>query len=87
MLRAMAYGHSSGLPPSEAPVMIAEKRKLSFLIAMGDVGHKEGGKTTCYEALDLISQPAALITSGQLASTPDKADLQAVVYNARFLCI
>ena len=38
---------------------------------MGDVGHKEGGKTTCYEALDLISQPAALITSGQLASTPD----------------
>ena len=24
----MAYGHSSGLPPSEAPVTIAEKRKL-----------------------------------------------------------
>ena len=30
---AMAYGHSSGLLPWEAPVMIAEKRKLflSFL--------------------------------------------------------
>ena len=26
----MAYGHSSGLPPEEAPVMIAEKRKLFF---------------------------------------------------------
>ena len=26
----MAYGHSSGLPPKEAPVMIAEKRKLFF---------------------------------------------------------
>ncbi len=27
----MAYGHSSGLPPYEAPVMIAEKRNFSFL--------------------------------------------------------
>ena len=26
----MAYGHSSGLPPLEASVMIAEKRKLFF---------------------------------------------------------
>ncbi len=26
----MAYGHSSGLPPWEAPVMIAEKRNLFF---------------------------------------------------------
>ena len=34
----MAYGHSSGLPPQEAPVMIAEKRKLffSFLSATCD---------------------------------------------------
>jgi len=29
-LWAMAYGHSSGLPPWEAPVIIAEKRKLFF---------------------------------------------------------
>ena len=27
---AMAHGHSFGLPPLEGPVMIAEKRKLSF---------------------------------------------------------
>jgi len=26
----MAYGHSSGLPPWEAPVMIAEKRNVFF---------------------------------------------------------
>jgi len=26
----MAYGHSFGLPPWEAPIMIAEKRKLFF---------------------------------------------------------
>ena len=26
----MAYGHSSGLPPKEAPIMIAEKHKLSL---------------------------------------------------------
>jgi len=24
----LGYGHSPGLPPQEAPVMIAEKRKL-----------------------------------------------------------
>ena len=29
-LGQVAYGHSSGLPPNEAPVMIAEKRKLFF---------------------------------------------------------
>ena len=29
-LWAMTYGHSSGLLPLEAPVMIAEKRKLFF---------------------------------------------------------
>ena len=29
-LRAMAYGHSSGLPPWEAPVMIGEERNLFF---------------------------------------------------------
>ncbi len=29
-LWAMAYGHSSGLPPWEAPIIIAEKRKLFF---------------------------------------------------------
>ena len=29
-LWAMAYGHSSGLPSQEPPVMIAEKRNLFF---------------------------------------------------------
>ena len=29
----MAYGHSSGLQPQEAPVKIAEKRKLLFLFS------------------------------------------------------
>ncbi len=33
--RAMAYGHSSGLPPWEAPVMIAEKHKLFFFFLTG----------------------------------------------------
>lgn len=28
----MAYGHSSGLPPYEAPFLIAEKRICSFLL-------------------------------------------------------
>ena len=28
--QAVAYGHSSGLPPQEAPLVIAEKRKLFF---------------------------------------------------------
>ena len=28
MLRAMAYAHTSGLPPQEAPSMIAEKHNL-----------------------------------------------------------
>ncbi len=36
----MAYGHSSGLPPQKAPVMIAELRKLFlsclFLLTCGD---------------------------------------------------
>ncbi len=32
----MAYGHSSGLPPLEAPVMIAEKRKLFFFSRKDD---------------------------------------------------
>ncbi len=30
----MAYGHSSGLPPQEAPVVIAEQRKLFNFIFM-----------------------------------------------------
>jgi len=34
MLPLMAYGHSSGLPPWEALVMIAEKRKLVFSFLM-----------------------------------------------------
>ncbi len=36
-LRAMAYGHSSGLPPYKAPVMIAEKHKLFFLFSLSSV--------------------------------------------------
>ena len=34
----MAYDHSSGLPPQEAPVMMAEKLKL-FLLVLGYVTH------------------------------------------------
>ncbi len=30
----MVYGHSSGLPPLEAPDMIAEKRKLFFSLLL-----------------------------------------------------
>ena len=33
-LNAMAYGHSSGLPPWKAPVMIAETRKLFFFFTV-----------------------------------------------------
>jgi len=29
----MTYGHGSGLPPYEAPVIIAEKRKLFFFFS------------------------------------------------------
>ncbi len=30
----MTNGHSSGLPPEEAPVMIADKRKLFFFFSL-----------------------------------------------------
>ena len=33
----MAYGHSSGLLPQEAPVMMAEKRKLVFSFLSGQI--------------------------------------------------
>ena len=38
-LWAMAYGHSSVLPPYEAPTMIAEKRFSSFVFHLFDVLH------------------------------------------------
>ena len=38
-LWAMAYGHSSVLPPYEAPTMIAEKRFSSFVFHLVDVLH------------------------------------------------
>ena len=33
----MAYGHNSRLPPLEAPVMIAEKRKLFFSFSFSNL--------------------------------------------------
>ncbi len=43
----MAYGHSSGLPPWEAPVMIAVKHKLFFSFKMTYQQKKALGKMPC----------------------------------------
>ncbi len=45
-LWAMASGHSSGLPPQEAPVMIAEKRKVLFSFQV--VQHTDHTKACMY---------------------------------------
>ena len=49
-LRAMAYGHSSGLPLWEAPVMIAEKRKLFLFFVMIIAGVCHITSTACMVA-------------------------------------
>ena len=49
----MAYGHGSGLPPWEAPVMIAERRKLFFLF-LSDIVYvlmAIQGNSICHYAL------------------------------------
>ena len=48
---AVANGHSFGLPPQEAPVMIAEKRNFSFLVAA--TGNSSGASLSISSAQNL----------------------------------
>ncbi len=66
-LWAMAYGHSSGLPPQEAPIMMAESIFLliiilSFIFLMCCILTAEsfGGQAGCLmhrDIRDLVSDP------------------------------
>ena len=54
----MAYGHSSALPPKEAPIMIADKSKVFFIfsaIADGDDLVQERTALHCLQIQKLCS--------------------------------
>ncbi len=70
----MAYVHSSGLPPEEAPVTIAENRKLFFLVCVQAERRRAAEAAAEIEAA-ARAEAARLVLEKQLQQ---EADLQQV---------